>query len=257
MHPPMDKSPALTATAGIHHGFFGRRGGVSEGEFASLNTSSRVGDDKANVADNLHRAVMALKSGPVPVALVNQVHGNAVHVIASKSDIDTRPEADALVTNLSGVALGILTADCAPILLVDPQAGVIGAAHAGWRGAVEGVVAKTVAAMVELGAAPDAIVAAIGPSIAAADYEVGPDFAQTIRTDFPHAKDFLLEVEGSDRPHFDVPGLVTAQAHGLGLAKVEIVGCSTYADPERYFSHRYATHQGARTGRQIALIVRG
>lgn len=255
MHPPHEASPALAKLSGIRHGFFGRRGGVSEGEFASLNASRSVGDDLANVKDNVHRAVMALKSGPLPIALVRQVHGTDVLTVTRDYDLENRPEADAMVTTLPGIALGILTADCVPVLLADPDAGVIGAAHAGWKGAVGGILARTVEAMVALGATPGNITVAIGPSISANNYEVGEGFAQDIRSNFPDAAAFIV-TEGKDKPHFDVPGLVLAQAGALGLKQIESVGGCTYAHPDLYFSHRYGTHHDSRAGRQIALIAK-
>lgn len=255
MHPPLENSPALSAFSGIRHGFFGRRGGVSEGEFASLNASRSVGDDLANVTENVHRAVMALKSGALPVALVRQVHGISVVEIGDDYSLESRPEADAMVTNRPGIALGILTADCVPVLLADHEAKVIGAAHAGWRGAVGDIVGETVRAMTRLGAEPGRITAAIGPAISMANYEIGDEMAATIRDEYPHAAPFITQ--GVRKPHFDVPGLVEAQAHTLGLGWVERVGGCTYANPELYFSHRYATHQDTRAGRQIALIAVG
>ena len=256
MHPQFEQSPALTAITGVRHGFFGRRGGVSDGDFASLNASRRVGDDTANVIENIHRAVMALKGGPLPVALARQVHGTTVHIVEKPFTPENRPEADALVTARPGIALGILTADCTPILLADPVAGVIGAAHAGWKGAVGGVLARTIETMETLGATRANIRAAIGPAISAQNYEIGEEMAQTIRTDFSDAADFIL-TDGFAKPHFDVPGLVRHQADLLGLQAVETVGGCTYASPELYFSHRYATHNDIRTGRQIALIALG
>lgn len=256
MHPPVEKSPAITALTGIRHGFFGRRGGVSEGEFASLNASRSIGDDTANVVDNVHRAVMALKGGPIEVALARQVHGTHVHVVDKDFDLSARPEADALVTGRAGIALGILTADCVPVLLADPKAGIIGAAHAGWKGAVGGVVANTVATMEQLGASRANIIAAIGPAISAHNYEIGEAMADEIRAQFPDAADFIITM-GWPHPHFDVPGLVLSQARSLGIGTVESVGSCTYANPDLYFSHRYATHNNTRAGRQIALIARG
>lgn len=252
MHPPYETAPSLDDLGDVRHGFFGRQGGVSEGEFASLNVSVSVGDAALAVAENRRRsgAALGLESGP-PV-LVRQVHGTRVHHATGPIADADRPEADALVTAVPGLALGILTADCVPVLLADPQARVIGAAHAGWRGAVEGVVGATVAAMRALGADPDRIRAAIGPAITAQNYEVGDTFAQALNAEHPQAVPFL--VEGPNAPHFDVPGLVLAQLQAAGITADRVGGC-TYAQPERYFSHRRATHDGTRTGRQIAMIV--
>ncbi|WP_127145255.1 peptidoglycan editing factor PgeF [Pelagibacterium montanilacus] len=256
MHPPFETSPALAALPDIRHGFFGRRGGVSEGEFAALNASRAVGDDAANVAENIHKAVMALKSGPLQVAMAKQIHSADVLTITETSDLSARPEADALVTRRHGVALGILTADCAPILLADPESGVIGAAHAGWRGAVSGVLGQTVAAMEALGARAGHITAAIGPSISAENYEVGEDFAAMIAREFPESLDFVL-TEGFAKPHFDVAGLLEMQGRNLGLKSIMRVGGCTYGMDEAYFSHRHATHTETRAGRQISLIALG
>lgn len=255
MTPQFEASPALSALPRIHHGFFGRHGGVSDGDFASLNASRSVGDDLANVRENVHRAVMALKLGPVPVALAHQVHGTGVLTVGADYDLENRPEADALVSARPGIALGILTADCVPILLADAEAGVVGAAHAGWRGAVDGVLARTLEAMIALGAEARRITAAIGPAIAPESYEVGEAFAEMIRREYPEAVPFI--VPGPSKPHFDVPGLVEAQAKALGIGSIDRAGGDTYAAPETYFSHRYATHQQTRTGRQISLIALG
>ncbi len=254
MHPPIEKSPAITELHGVKHGFFGRKGGVSEGEFASLNASRAVGDDHANVVENVHRAVMALKAGPLPIAMGRQIHSTIVHTVTKDFDIKNPPDADALVTSEKGIALGVLTADCVPVLLADAAAGVIGAAHAGWKGAVGGIVEKTVEAMTALGAMPANITLAIGSSISVGNYEIGTEMANDIRDRFPHAERFI-KTEGFAKPHFDVPGLVLDQAKALGLAAVEQVGLCTYANPELYWSHRYATHNSIRAGRQIALIA--
>jgi len=162
-------------------------------------------------------------------------------------------EADAMVTGLPGIVLGILTADCAPVLLADPGAGVIGAFHAGWRGAVDGISHRTLAAMVALGADPARIVAAIGPTISQRNYEVGPDFAAALLAKHRDAGNRLATPKGG-RAHFDLPGFVFDQLHGAGIGLVEDLGICTYADPKRYFSHRFATHGGTTAGRQIALV---
>lgn len=256
MYPPMEKSPRLTATSGLHHGFFGRQGGVSDGDFASLNCAVAVGDDRANTEENIRRAVMALKSGPVPVALIKQMHGTSVHVATEATIPGNRPEADAVVTDRSGLAIGVVTADCAPILLADPLAGVIAAAHAGWRGALGGVLENTVAAMVDLGAAPGNIVGAIGPTISARHYEVGDDFVAMLRRDHPEAVSCLVSIPGETHPHFDLVAALHQRAQALDLPPLEAVGGCTYANPDLYFSHRFATHRNTRTGRQISLIVK-
>jgi len=245
-----ETAPALGTLAAIRHGFFGRLGGVSRGDFAGLNVSLSVGDDPEAVAANRQTVAEAMAIGPL--AILKQTHSTRVETLTgpiAPGSID----ADALVTATPGIALGILTADCTPILFADPEARVIGAAHAGWRGAVDGIIGNTVSAMVALGADPARILAAYGPTIHADNYEVG----DTFKADFLHlhpggAGHFITPAGG--KPHFDLPGFVAGQLAASGIGGVEQVGFCTYAHPERYFSHRLATHQKARTGRQIAVI---
>ena len=248
-----EQSSLLAELASVRHGFFGRMGGSSLGEFAENNMSIAVGDTPRLVDINRTGAAEALGYRRNQLYLLKQVHSNRVHVLTERPDIDVPVEADAMVTRLPLLALGTLTADCTPILLADREAGVVGAAHAGWRGAEDGIVGNTVAAMVELGAEPDRVVAAIGPTISAANYEVGPqfmdDFVQLHPQGWRH-----FSTHGGERAHFDLPGFVEAQLRGAGVARIDRVGGCTYAHPDRYFSHRYATHQKMRTGRQIAVI---
>jgi len=255
MRVPFEQSSALAALADVRHGFFGRQGGNSSGAYASLNMSESTGDNADIVATNRARAVAALGFGLPVLALARQVHSATVITVAGPPDWRTPPEADALVTNVPGIVLGILTADCAPILLADPEAGVVGAAHAGWKGAAGGIVAATIDAMVKLGARPAAIVAAIGPAISSANYEVGPAFAADLIAGHREAARHVTRPEGG-RVHFDLPGFVLGELQRAGVASVGNLGICTYADPARYFSHRRATHEGTATGRQIALIGR-
>lgn len=250
---PFEQSRALAALPGVRHGFFGRRGGVSTGVFASLNMSESSGDKLNLVASNRAQAVETIGFQRTALATLRQVHSNTVVVPASPPNGDHPPEADAMVTNVPGIVLGILTADCAPILLADPQAGVIGAAHAGWKGASDGIAYATVLAMVSLGADPTRIVAVIGPTISLANYEVGPQFAADLLARHRDAANRIGRPTGG-REHFDLPGFVFDQLHGAGVGLVNDLGICTYADPKRYFSHRRATHEGSVTGRQIALI---
>lgn len=248
-----EKSPALATLSRLRHGFFGRSGGVSTGDFASLNVSEAVGDDAGRIAENRARIAEALGFTPGQLAILRQVHSTRAVTLTAPPEPGARPEADAMVTSVPGVALAILTADCAPILLVDPEAGVIGAAHAGWRGAMEGVLANAVSAMTALGAEPARIIAAIGPTISAANYEVGPQFMA----------DFLELHSGGERhfhkgpggrEHFDLSGFVSERLREAGVGTVEVAGGCTYGHPDRYFSHRHATHQGTQTGRQLSVI---
>lgn len=257
--PPFEPSPALIARGGVRHGFFGRAGGVSSGVNDSLNVSERSGDDPANVAENLRRALAALGCAGRPLARLAQVHSTRCVVIGQDADLgadlDARPEADGAATARGDVVLAIVTADCAPVLLLDPAAGVIGACHAGWQGAVNGIVAETVAAMAVLGARPDRIVAAIGPTIGMESYEVGPEFTANLLAKHPDAGPRIKLPETRAREHFDLPGFVADRLTAAGVGVVETVGGDTYAEPARYFSHRRAVHQGTTAGRQIALIA--
>ncbi|HTH29047.1 MAG TPA: peptidoglycan editing factor PgeF [Sphingobium sp.] len=248
-----EESAALADLAGIRHGFFGRKGGSSLGEFAENNMSIAVGDTPRLVDINRTGAAEALGFARNQLFLLKQVHSNRVHRLSAYPTDDLPIEADAMVTRQPLLALGILTADCTPILLADAEARVIGAAHAGWRGAVDGIVGNTVAAMVELGADPARITAAIGPTISGDNYEVGPHFMDDFVKLRPDGWRHFSSHNGG-RAHFDLPGFVAAELERAGVSRVERVGDCTYGHPDRYFSHRYATHQGGTTGRQIAII---
>lgn len=248
-----EQSAALSAIASIRHGFFGRAGGVSQGVFAGNNMSVSVGDAAELVEANRAGAAQALGFDRADLVLVKQVHSADVLTITGQHGSGSPIEADAMVTTVPGLALGILTADCTPILFADPHAGASGAAHAGWRGAVDGICGATVAAMVALGAEPANIVAAIGPTISGANYEVGDQFKADFLKLHPDAEAHFYVPEGQ-KVHFDLPGFVEAQLRQSGVQSIERVGGCTYGAPHRYFSHRYASHQGTKTGRQIAII---
>ncbi|WP_316355701.1 peptidoglycan editing factor PgeF [Devosia sp.] len=248
-----EQSAALADLGGVRHGFFGRKGGSSLGQFAENNMSISVGDEPRAVDINRTGAAEALGFRRNQLFLLKQVHSARVHRLNERPVADVAIEADALVTRMPLLALGILTADCTPILLADQQAGVVGAAHAGWRGAVDGIVGNTVAAMVELGADPANIVAAIGPTISGENYEVGPHFMEDFTKLRPDGWRHFSTRNGG-RAHFDLPGFVAAELERAGVKDAERIGSCTYGNPEQYFSHRYATHQGGTTGRQIAVI---
>lgn len=243
-------APALQL-AGIRHGFFGRAGGVSTGLFASLNMSTTTGDDPLHVAQNRAQVAAAFGASSEQMATVRQVHSARVATIAEAGD---HGEADAMVTKQPNLLLGILTADCTPILLADPESRVIGAAHAGWKGATTGIIANTVERMRQLGADPARILAVIGPAISAASYEVGPDFAEALLRDHPDAASRIGKPAPGAREHFDLPGFVADRLRAAGVGTVHDLAICTYADPDRWFSHRRATHEGTTTGRQISLI---
>jgi YfiH family protein len=247
--------PFLTSGAldGVRHGFFTRQGGVSEGIYGALNCGFGSNDRREAVAENRDRVRQAL--GAQALNTVHQVHGVAVVEVEAGWDPLRAPKADAMATRARGIALGALAADCAPVLFADPEAGVIGSAHAGWRGALAGVTDAAIAAMERLGARRAKIRAAIGPCIAQESYEVGPELRDA----------FLAEKKGYDpffarnaagRFQLDLKGYVAARLEAAGIGAVEIVPVDTYADEARCFSFRRATHRGeADYGRLVSAIV--
>jgi len=247
--------PVLHAAAldGLPHGFLGRRGGVSEGIVAGLNVGLGSQDDRTAIAENRRRAVKAVLPGADLVTL-HQVHSpDAIAVTASYPD-DARPHTDALATATPGLLLGILTADCAPVLLADREAGVVGAAHAGWKGALGGVTDNVVTTMESLGARRDRIAAAVGPCIARASYEVDEAFFRRFCEANSENERFFLDGRAGHH-QFDLEAYVGARLAAAGIGRVELLGEDTYANAEAYFSFRRATHRGeADYGRQIALI---
>ena len=244
------------ALGAVPHGFLGRTGGVSKGAVASLNVGLGSGDDCAAIHENRRRAAAAI-APEATLATIYQVHSATCVTVTEPWPDDARPHADALVTDRPGLVLGVLTADCAPVLFADPQAGVIGAAHAGWKGALGGVTDATIDAMERLGAWRDRIVAAIGPCIAQASYEVDEGFRAR-----------FSGVEGNSAAHFapgasghwqfDLEGYVAARLESQAIGRVERMSLDTYAAPRRFFSYRRACHRGeASYGRQMSLISLG
>jgi YfiH family protein len=237
----------------LQHGFFGREGGRSKGEVGTNNMSIGVGDDPDLVVSNRSSAAYAMgQHGIKDLVVFRQVHSTTVVTLTDRPQGVV--EADAMVTNRPDLLLGILTADCAPVLLADPEAGIVGAAHAGWKGAAGGIVRATVQAMAGLGADPKNIRAAIGPTISGPNYEVGPETARQIVALDAAAAAHVRVPQGKTREHFDIPGLLMEQLFGAGVGLVSDLGMCTYANPGVFFSHRYATHHGITTGRQIAII---
>lgn len=236
------------------HGFLGRRGGVSGGVCAGLNVGWGSDDDRSAIAENRRRAVDAVAPG-ARLVTVHQVHSPTALVATEPWPDDARPQADAIATDRPGLALGILTADCAPVLLADAEAGVVGAAHAGWKGAFSGVVEGVVAAMESLGARRERIAAAVGPAIARRSYEVDDSFYRRFAEADPANDRFFTS--GRDGHHqFDLEGFVAARLAEAGVTRVEALGLDTYADADRFFSYRRATHRGEPTyGRQLSLIA--
>jgi hypothetical protein len=251
-------SPALAATPGIRHGFFTRRGGVSLGAYAALNCALSSRDDPDRVRENRRRAMDALGLPPSALHGAHQVHGTAVATVEAGWGEGEGPRADALVTRRAGAALGIVTGDCAPVLFADAEAGVIGAAHAGWRGALAGVLEVTIAAMERLGAARTRIAAAIGPCIAQPSYEVGADLRDAVLARNPaDARFFTPGLRRPDRWQFDLPGYCAARLAALGLSAIEVTGACTLAEEARFFSHRRRTlaDGSAPIGHQLSAIA--
>jgi len=242
------------ALDGLPHGFLGREGGVSTGIHAGLNVGLGSDDDRSAIAENRARAVAAVMPGAA-LATVHQVHSaTAIAVDAPFAD-DARPHADALVTDRPDVLLGILTADCVPVLFADAAAGVVGAAHAGWKGALGGVTDSTIAQMVGLGARADRIAAAIGPCIGRASYEVDEGFRTRFCEADPENERFFRDGRRADHHQFDIEAYVVARLAAVGIRRIEALGLDTYADKRRFFSYRRATHRGEPGyGRQISLI---
>jgi YfiH family protein len=241
--------------AGVRHGFYGRQGGRSSGDLASNNMSIAQGDNPDLVVSNRSSAAFALGGfGVKDLVVLRQVHSTTVITFTERHNPNVAIEADAMVTNRPDILLGVLTADCSPVLLADPEAGVVGAAHAGWKGAVGGILRKTIDAMAAIGADRARIRAAIGPTISGANYEVGPELAAEAAALDPLAGHHILVPEGKAREHLDIPGLLAEQLFEAGITLVGDLGLCTYADPTTYFSHRYATHHGIKTGRQISII---
>jgi hypothetical protein len=252
-------APAITASnltmPGIRHGFFGRQGGISTGIYASLNVGSGSRDDRANVIENRARAMAAFDLPGDALVTAYQVHSATALTVAGPWP-DAPPQADGLATDKPGVALGILTADCTPILFADPYAKVIGAAHAGWRGAVTGIGEATITAMESLGAKRARIRAAIGPCIGPASYEVGPEFPAPFLALDPANERFFRTAARDRHFMFDLPGYVSARLTALGLGAVETLRSDTCAGEDRFFSYRRSClRKEPDYGRELSAIV--
>ena len=243
-------SPALSP---LQHGFFARLGGASSGVFAGLNCGVGSSDQAEAVAINRARVAAAMNAAPGALVTLHQVH-SAEAVRAETVDPAARPRADALVTATPGLVLAILTADCQPVLFADPDAGVIGAAHAGWRGALSGVLERTVDEMERLGARRAGITAVIGPAISQPNYEVGPELRDQFIDDDPENAQFFAPGQG-DRFLFDLPRFGLHRLRRAGIGHAEWTGHCTYADPGRFFSYRRSQHRKeADYGRLISTI---
>ncbi|MBO3760995.1 peptidoglycan editing factor PgeF [Ciceribacter sp. L1K22] len=249
------QSPLLASDAnGIRHGFFTREGGVSEGLYAGLNVGLGSSDDPERIKENRARVARWFALSPDRLATVHQIHSPDVYVVDRDLNGE-RPKADALVTANPGIVLGVLAADCGPILFIDPENRVVGAAHAGWKGALEGVLENTIDAMIGLGATRRAIRACLGPSITVDNYEVGPEFVDRFVTRDRDYERFFRPSSKPGHAMFDLPGLTLARLSAAGVT-AESLGLCTYADPARFFSYRRTTHAGESDyGRQISAIA--
>lgn len=248
-------APSMTALDGIRHAFFTRQGGVSEGIYASLNGGQGSSDDPAKVRENRARMTAWLGLPAERLVSVHQVHSPNVVPVEGPWTAE-RPRADAMVTKTPGLALGVLTADCGPILFADPQARVIGAAHAGWQGAFTGVIGAVAAGMEELGARRERIIAVLGPTISRAAYEVGPEFvARFLDADAAHQR-FFAPSARAGHAMFDLPAFIAFKAAEAGIGSFQDLALCTYAEPARFFSYRRTTHAGEPDyGRQVSAIA--
>jgi len=233
----------VLALAGIRHAFFTREGGVSSGLYASLNGGVGSRDRVEHVSENRARMAAALGVEPHRFLTAYQVHSPQVVVAQTPWTAEERPRADAIVTRMRALAIGVTTADCGPILLADPRGRVIGAAHAGWRGALAGVIEATVDAMERLGAQRSRIRAAVGPMIRQRNYEVGSDLISRFTADDPASHRFFVAAPRADHAMFDLAGYIAARLGRAGVRQVEDLGLCTYADPNRFFSFRRTTHR--------------
>jgi len=237
----------------LPHGFLGRVGGVSQGEMWGLNVGCGSGDDPELIAENRRRAIDAVLPG-ANLATVHQVHSPAVVYVERPWEQDRRPHADAMVTDRPGILLGVLTADCAPVLFADAEAGVVAAAHSGWRGAFGGVNEATIEAMEQLGAKRDRIAAAVGPSVEQQSYEVDEAFrGRFIEQDEANGRFFIVGPAG--KPHFDLTGYILQRLDNAGVATADALRLDTYSDADRFYSYRRSTHRSEPSyGRQISMI---
>jgi polyphenol oxidase len=250
------KSDTLARLAGIEHGFFTRAGGVSQGVYASLNAGIGSSDAKERVVENRARMAAALGCPPQNLLSAYQIHSPTVVVAREPWAPDARPRADGIVTQVPGLAIAVSTADCGPVLLADAQARVIGAAHAGWRGALSGVIEATIAAMEALGATRTRIQAALGPMIHQANYEVGADLVTSFTSADPQNAHYFAPGTRANHAQFDLAGYIIGRLGRARIGGYEDLGLCTYADPERFFSFRRTTHRGEPDyGRHLSAIV--
>lgn len=250
------EAPELSCHSGLRHAFFTRQGGVSEGIYASLNGGLGSSDDPAHVAENRRRMAEQLALPPEALVSIHQVHSPDVVVVEHPWGREARPHADGMVTARPGLILGITTADCGPVLFGDPEAGVAGACHAGWRGALTGVLEATLEAMEALGARRDRIVAVLGPTIGPNAYEVGAEFVTQFWDKDPAYERFFGPSARQGHAMFDLPAFIGARLTAAGVGEFANLALCTYSDEERFFSYRRTTHRGEPDyGRLISAIA--
>ncbi|MGY2047459.1 peptidoglycan editing factor PgeF [Methylobacterium sp. JK268] len=249
------EAPALAALPGLRHAFFTRQGGVSEGLYASLNGGLGSGDDPARVAENRRRMTAHLGVAPASLVSLYQVH--SADCVIVEAPFPERPRADGMATRVPGLGLGILTADCGPILFADAESRVVGAAHAGWKGALTGIIESTLDAMERLGAARGRITAVLGPTIGRANYEVGPEFRDRFLAAAPdNARFFAPSPDRADHALFDLPGYIAGRLRRAGVGTIADLGLCTYADADRFYSYRRTTHRAEPDyGRLVSAIA--
>jgi polyphenol oxidase len=247
---------ALNEIGFLRHAFFTRSGGVSQGIYASNNCGPGSGDAPAAVWENRARCMRRLEASPDRLATCHQIHSAEAVVVENPWSIEDAPHADGMATATPGLALGILTADCAPVLFADTRAKVVGAAHAGWRGAHGGVLEATLKAMAKLGARPRDIVAAVGPCIAQRSYEVGPSFPDSFIAEDPVNRDYFSPAARSGHWLFDLPGYITKRLGDAGVGLIQRCPNDTYAEEDRFFSYRRSSRRGeADYGRGMSVIM--
>jgi len=248
-------STLLDRLPGVRHRFFTREGGVSSGLYESLNLGHGSNDDPASVSENRRRAAASFDLAPDRLCICNQIHSAQV-VITDKGFVGDRPAADGVISDRAGVLCGVLTADCAPVLIADADRRVVAAAHAGWRGALSGIVEATVEAMIRLGARRDALVAAIGPCIGPQSYEVGPEFLAQFTDRRPESVRFFAPGAAAGKSQFDLPGFVLWRLAAAGVEQSEWLGEDTFARKDLYFSNRRAVRESQSDyGRLLSAIA--
>ena len=246
----------LYEISGARHLFFTSKGGVSTGIYSSLNCGPGSDDELENVINNRARAMAALGLEPEALLTVHQYHSPDVVHVTEPWTLENLPKADGMVTTETGIALGVLAADCAPVLFADKDGGVIGACHSGWKGALGGVIDSTVSLMVDLGARHDRIAAAVGPCIGQKSYEVGAEFRSSFMESGIGNSRFFIEGKNEGKFHFDLGGYVRYRLEEAGVQSIDVLGLDTYTDPDRFFSYRRTTHKNEPDyGRQLSAIV--